>query len=327
MHVPRRFILGLVCGVVAAIGFFVALLYATQGPATNSSSWAYDIMQKKAALAAATPGPRLLIVGGSGTTFGLNAQRIEEQTGCHTLNMGTHAGLGLDYILYWAQKVARPGDKILLVTEYELYTSSISAEQRDDYILAHDPAYFRQMSLWDKISMATRIPFKRIQKGYANRKHPEKPPRPHPPYTDGASYLTNYGDETGNPEALRPTPGASMELQADLLVNGITSDTDAGFNRIRVFVKWAKAHQITVLATFPNIIHRPEYDGPNADSAIKTITDFYTSLGVPVVGTAREAMLPKDQFFDTVYHLTHEAAVKRTDRLVPELRPYLNTAK
>ena len=231
MHVPRRFILGLICGLLAATGFFVALLYATLGPLTNSSRWAYDIMQKKAALAAAVPGPRLLLIGGSGITFGLNAQRIEEQTGYHTLNMGTHAGLGLDYILYWAQKVARPGDKILLVVEYELYTASMGTEIGDDYILAHDPGYFQQMSLWDKISMATRIPFKRIQKGYANRRHPEKPPRPHPPYTDGASYLTNYGDETGNPEAQRPPPGAVMEHRVDLLVNGISSDTDAGLDR------------------------------------------------------------------------------------------------
>ncbi len=35
-------------------------------------------------------------------------------------------------------------------------------------------------------------------------------------------------------------------------------------------------------------------------------------------------MLPIDQFYDTIYHLTYEAALQRTERLIPELKPYLH---
>ena len=114
-----------------------------------------------------------------------------------------------------------------------------------------------------------------------------------------------------------------MQIRIDELIDGIPSGTDAGFNRLASFIRWAKANQITVLATFPNTISRPEYDGPVGDATIKTITDFYRSQDVPVVGNARAAMLPFDQFFDTLYHLTHEAALERTQRLIPELKPYL----
>ena len=323
MQVPRRFILGLVVGLVLAIGVFVALLYTQLKIPTYSSEWAHVVIQKKAALAAATPGPRLLLFGGSGTTFGLSAEEIEKQTGVRALNMGTHAGLGIEHILFWARKVARPGDTVLLVPEYELYLSQGGYEPRDDYVLAYDAEFFHQMSLWDKIAMATRIPFKRIQKGYHNKHHPESPPRPHPPYTEGASYIDSYGDETGNLAVHRANNGPNMDLEAQILLNGLTSDHGRGFDFIRDFVLWARAHQIKVLATFPNIMHHPEYDSAKADSAIAKITGFYGSLGVPVVGTAREAMLPRDEFFDTYYHLTRESALIRTDRLVPELKPYL----
>jgi hypothetical protein len=326
MHVPRRFILGLACGLLLAMGVFVALLYTQLGVATLSAKWAHDIMEKKRALAEAAPGPRLLLVGGSGTTFGLSAQEIQKRTGRQTLNMGTHAGLNLDYILYWARQVARPGDTVLLVPEYELYVSD-SWEARDNYILAYDPAFFHRMSFFDKIAMATRVPFKRIQKGFANRRKPEPPPRPHPPYTDGASFIDEFGDETGNPAAQRPAQAANLDIKSEVLVNGLAGDDDFGFDQIREFLRWATAHQVKVLATFPNIRHQPEYDTPKADEAIKTITDFYKSLGIPVVGNAREVMLPSDQFFDTYYHLTREAAVERTDRLVPELKPYLDADK
>jgi len=323
MHVPRQFILGMVCGVILAIGVFVSLLYTQLGVPTNSSSWANDIIGKKKVLAEAISGPRFLVFGGSGTTFGISAQRIHELTGVPSVNMGIHAGLGIDQVLYLARKVARPGDTILLVPEYELYLTPTNWEMHDDYILARDPDYFNQMSLLDKIYMATRIPFKRIQKGIAARRKAEAPPRPHPPYTNGASFINAYGDETGNPASGRLPNATEMAIKTSVLVDGLSSERGSGFDQIRDFLQWAKAHQIKVLATFPNIMHRTEYDGPNAEVAIKTITDFFADAGIPVVGSAREAMLPPDQFFDTYYHLTREAAATRTERLVPELKPYL----
>jgi hypothetical protein len=323
MSVPSRFILGLAAGLVLGIALFVALLYSQVGVPTYSSSWSYDIAQKKRALAAAISGPRLLLVGGSSTTFGLSAQTIEAGTGVRTLNMGTHAGWGPDYLLYWIEQTARPGDTVLLAIEYQLFTKPIGSEPHDDYILSRDPAFFRQMSLLDKIDMATRISFKRIQKGLNIRHHGENPPRSHPPYTQGASYIDSYGDETGNIEVDRRRANPDMEEMAEPLVDGIASTHTAGFDEVRRFIAWAKAHDVTVLATFPNIVHRPEYDGENAREAIKVITDFYTAQGVPVVGTAQEAMYPPDQFFELPYHLTHDAAITRTQKLVPELKPYL----
>lgn len=327
MHVPRRFILGLASGLALAVGLFVGLLYTQLGLHTNSSSWASDLIEKKEALAAAIPGPRLLIFGGSGTTFGVSAQRIQELTGVPSVNMGTHGALKMDHILYLARKSARPGDTVLLVPEYELYVSTTDWESHDDYILAHDTAFFHQMSLFDRIYMATRIPFKRIEKGFAIRRKPETPPRPHPPYTDGASFINEYGDETGNPASERLPHAANMEIRSNVLVKGLFSESGFGFDHIREFARWAKTHQVKVLATFPNIMHRPEYDGPNADAAIKTITDFYASVGIPVVGSARKAMMPPEEYFDTYYHLTREAAAQRTERLVPALKPYLSPGK
>jgi hypothetical protein len=45
---------------------------------------------------------------------------------------------------------------------------------------------------------------------------------------------------------------------------------------------------------------------------------------VPVVGDYRDAILPADQFFDTCYHLTAEAAQGRSQRLAAQLMPFLN---
>jgi hypothetical protein len=262
-----------------------------------------------------------LLVGGSNTTFGLSAQTIEQTTGVKTVNMGTYAGWGPDYLLHWIEQTARPGDTVLLALEYQLYVMPLGSEPRDDYVLARDPDYFRQMSLVGKIDMATRVSVKRIQKGLNILRHGETPPRPHPPYTNGAAYIDDYGDETGNTAVDQSNPAISEIVTP--LVDGISSTHKTGFDEVRHFITWAKAHDVTVLATFPNVVHRTEYDGPNALEAIRTITDFYAAQGVPVVGTAQEAMYPPDQFFELPYHLTRDGAIARTQKLVPDLRPYL----
>jgi hypothetical protein len=330
MKIPWRFIVALPLGFILAIALFVGALYTQLGVPTHMSQWVSDLWQKKENVAARISGPRLLLVGGSGALFGINAQLIQQETGKPTVNMGTHAALMLNYIFYRIEKDARPGDTVLLVCEYEYYLNrfTYSQEISDDYILARDPAYFRAMPLADKIAMATRIPFKRLQTGWKNRPDHARPPSPpyspYTPITPGIDCLDDNGDEIFNTEAARPPPQAFMQQPVKLLRDGFSSENTDGFADLTAFLQWARAHHVTVLATFPNLIYQPVYDLPKAQKTLETITRFYTSHGVPVIGTPREAMLPTDQFFDSVYHLVHSAALQRTERLIPELRPYLS---
>jgi len=335
MNVPWRYLLGLTLGFVVGVIVFVGLLYTQLGVPTLSTQWLFDITNKKTLYAAKFTGPRLFIVAGSSALFGINAQLIQQQTGLPTINMGTSAGYPLDYRLDCLKKIVRPGDTLLLAFEYESYTNQLInySDAGDDYLLAHAPEYFLQTSLLYKIEMATRIPFKRLQKGWRNRETPERerpPGRPYIPYlpiTPGIDCLNDNGDEVFNMAATRRPPGLEMQHVSSVLLDGLPSENTDGFETIDSFLQWAATHQITVWATFPNIINDPAYDGPNGQKAIETITHFYTSRGVPIIGTAKEAMLPYDQFFDTNYHLTHEAAIKRTERLIPELEPYLHATK
>jgi len=336
MKIPWRFTIGLLSGFMLAVSFFVGALYTQLGVPTHMSQWISDISQKKERLAARIPGPRLLVVGGSCALFGINAQVIQQQTGYLTVNMATHAGLHLEYILDRIEKTARPGDTILLVPEYEFYLnrSSFGWEIHDDYILARDPGYFRQMSLPDKIGMATRIPFKRLQTGWRNRRgttdHTRPPSPPYSPYTPispGIDCLDENGDEFFNTVAGQPPPSAAMQEPDVLLRDGFASKNTDGFAELTAFIQWARSHHVTVLAAFPSIVSQPIYDAPTARKALETITRFYTSHGVPVVGNPQEAMLPLDQFFDTRYHLIFSAALQRTEHLLPELQPYLTPAR
>lgn len=328
MHVPWRFLIGLVFGVALAIACFIGAIYSVLGVPTLSSRWIHDITQKQLRLADEVKSPRLIIVAGSSALFGINAAEIQRVTGCPTFNFGTHAALQLDYRLDRLKDAVRPGDTLLFAWEYEAYEPPGDPGIEYDYILAYDPDYFRQMPLAGKIAFATRLAFGRLQRGWRNRLETEhsrpitQPYSPYTPITPGIDCLDDNGDEIFNTLARQSTAGNLG--RSGVLLNRPPCTSQASFDQLATFIAWAHQHHIAVLATFPNILWDPGYDSPSAHRTLQDIAKFYTSHGVPVVGTAQEATLhSRGEFLDSLYHLTHDAAVRRTDRLIPELRPYL----
>lgn len=317
MRVPNRFFVAVPFGFILGLALFWALIYSDLGVPYGQSNWCHYMITKKLELASRIQGPKLLLVGGSGTLFGLNARTIQEQTGFPTINLGTHAGLGSRYLLHIAEESAKPGDTVLLIMEYDLADTTYFT---DDYIISVDNDYLWKLPLLEKINLAIRVPYKRLD--ITKR----KPPTPRPanpenitPYTMGVETIDDYGDEIYNlkTQYTPPHPEAMKSGRPVLSIDGHK------FVAYIDFCQWAKANHVTVLATYPNLIYQPEYDQPTAQAELKVVKDFYASQGVPVLGTPREAMFPEDQFYDTVYHLLHSAAIERTNRLIPHLKPYL----
>jgi hypothetical protein len=107
-----------------------------------------------------------------------------------------------------------------------------------------------------------------------------------------------------------------------ILTHGIPSGF-GGFEIVRKFCDWARTNQIQVLASLPVVVYRREYDSEATRSVLNAIESFYREIGVPVLGTSRDSMLPEDDFYDSHYHLTEEAALVRTRRLLAYLSPVL----
>jgi hypothetical protein len=163
-------------------------------------------------------------------------------------------------------------------------------------------------------------------KGRFGRNRAAAPSRPQPvnaPYKAYRSqHISEFGDQTGATEARRPAVAPARARMSEVLASGLP-ESPAGFPVIREFCEWARSKHIRVLATFPNTCHRPEYDRPEAQKTPLRLKKFYSKMGVPVLGEAAEAILPEQDFFDTMYHLTEEGRLPRTSRMVPHLIPYL----
>lgn len=67
-----------------------------------------------------TPGPRIVLLGGSAAAFGLDNSLLAELTGYNVVNMGVHAGLGASIYLDAALDYARPEDVMVIAFEYDI---------------------------------------------------------------------------------------------------------------------------------------------------------------------------------------------------------------
>lgn len=104
--------------IFGAWAFAVAVNYAALD---TELSWTVSLSKQKEEIAAkyANQG-RILFVGGSQTHYSVSAEQTEAALGCPAVNMGLHAGLGLNTMAATAETLARAGDLVVFYPEYAL---------------------------------------------------------------------------------------------------------------------------------------------------------------------------------------------------------------
>ena len=321
-----HFFAALVAGFALALGVTATGFYLNLGVPTDGAKWNYQVNEKKRLLAEKSPAPKLLLVGGSATLFGISAKQIQEQTGWPTVSLATHAGLGTAYILYTGRRVAKPGDVVLLTLEYELYwygkvEQGWAAVSLIEYLIAGEPSFFlKELTPEEQWNVFMLTSNRRLIRGLKHRSRREWPEGSFEVYD--IRNINEWGDQAGHLDAKKPARRESAMQSKTSLSYGMPAQPK-GFPLVEAFCKWAQTNHVTVLATFPNMCDAPEYHTPLAQETIKRIKQLYAGLNVPVLGEYTDALLPREQFYDTIYHPTEEAARARTERLARQLIPYL----
>jgi hypothetical protein len=268
------------------------------------------IIDDRVKLAGAAPSPKLLIIGGSSVTGGINAEIISGRLGIRAQNFGLHAGFGTGIDLFQARKVLRPGDTALLAFEYSAYAADKSSDVANDTMLLCGHDYLAGKSLYQRFKTVAGFPLKALRERLAFIAAPRPPP--------GQSY-TPWGDLPLDAETFHSDP-LRARLYRPLRVR-LVLDTDGPADIAR-FIDWARHHEVAVIATWPNTLGFRQYAGMPGFADIRR---FYEDLGVPVLGEPQMAMVRADHLSDTNYHLNAEGIRLRTYRLVAALaqRPEL----
>jgi hypothetical protein len=330
MGFPKKFLCAIPIGMVVGLLVLMSAVRFQLGVPTASSAWIKELTSRKQNAAAAISQPKIILLGGSATLFGLNASLIESELGLPVINGGLHAGIGLASILREGKKMITPGDTVVIYPEYELLNFGEKNRQQWaaitylDYILSHDAPYYEGLPIYDQLEIALMTPLERLARGIKGKWIPEqlKEGSDYNPYD--LMWLNDTGDMTGHIAARRPLIAEDRDRrECEVLRKGISLGEE-GFDLISEFKQWADSNQVRVLAGFPSMAHRSSYDPTMIDNVEMQLKKFYTDRGINVVGNLRESLMPQVDFFDTIYHPTEETSLRISRRTASGLRPILD---
>jgi hypothetical protein len=310
-------LLGLLLGVVAR-GALVCAILGRPIPATDGLAAGFAHKQR---IAEGIHEPKILFVGGSSVDLGISAKAASEQLGIPCVNYGFMVPMGLEYILHLTRKAAKPGDTVVLALEYNIYDwPGRSAVWLDPmyvrFVSSQDTGHMSRLPPLDQVQILSRIEDTQILDGLFRHSVKAAPGA----HASAARFRNEYGDRTDNTRKARPTESAQRGNPLQILNTGFSA-TPKGFPAIRDFCQWAKNHQVRIIATFPNIAINETYDPEKLSGTERKLRSFYELLGVPVIGSMRQAMFLQSDCYDTLYHLVDDAVLDRTTALVKLLKP------
>ena len=100
-------------------------------------SWNQIVLVDKAkrSYVSSLQGRKICFVGGSNLSYGLDSRMVQTHFGVQVANMGLHAGLGMNYMLYEIKPYLRQGDVLVVVPEYNQFTDYYGSSALADLLI------------------------------------------------------------------------------------------------------------------------------------------------------------------------------------------------
>lgn len=273
-------------------------------------------LKHKVTLLEDTPGPRIILVGGSGAAFGVDSALVErELPGYSVVNFGMYAALGTTVMLDLSQPLIRAGDLVILIPEQQEQTLS-------DWF---DPAVMWQGL--DGASHLLRLLLERLAgafPSFAGQKFSYflqgQPPQPQGVYRrdsfnekgDVSSLLCARNEMTGGLDATTP-----IRFDPGMV-------TDAFAQRVRACAQ-AAAEAGAVLWYAPCPMNGAAVED------LENIDSFYTALqeklGIPLIGDPHDFILNAGWFYDTNFHPNSAGKIVYTRALIRAVKAMLGDSR
>lgn len=304
--------LGLVC--LLACSIFLGIALSILGGESKFSDIYGSTIQRKYEHLKNTEGPKILIIGGSNASFGIDARLLETETGYPVANMALHAGFGPLFNTEIAKKHIEEGDIVLLAHEYALAEFSMSQLADLNLIMS---------SIDTKLEMYTQLPLKNLMEVFGNLIEYAKYKATKTSFVYGL-YSSDSFDEEGNMTFKRETSEITDyerfkrsygEIYGDSLVP--PDETILYLNDFRNYVE-SKGAKVYFIAP---VLLENAYNGTDQQLA-DYVAEMEQRTGIPYITDPADYLFPMEYMFDLIYHCNGTGQYKRTSLLIEDLREY-----
>jgi hypothetical protein len=257
-----------------------------------------------------TPSPRIIFVGGSNLSFGLNSSMIKDSLGLNPINTAIHASLGLIYMLDSSLPHIRRGDIVVVVPEYAQYFGDI-AYGREELLRTSwgidGLKGFASLNAKQLYNVVPLIP-KYIFSKFSLAEHQKF--KPNPVYSSNS--FNKYGDAykhwTMQAKKVKPFKKLPKELNEDVIV---------ALKKYRSSIQNKGAY---LFLSYPSCQASSFDISKTAISSIEKVLKYnkFNLLGYP-----ERYRMPDSLMFDTPYHLSKKGVDTRTKLLIEDTKSFL----
>jgi hypothetical protein len=305
--------MALLLGLAAAIQF--ALFVSPLNPAERRNTF-LDVWKPKHDRLIEPGRNRFIVTGGSNIAFGIDSTWLEHATGRPTINLGLHAGIGLEFMLNEVAAGARAGDVVVLSPEYEQFFGDLMySELAAVEMLQDNPSALRYFSTWrqwlnlmknvqvvNRNAVFNRLDHikARLRVGGERQRDPVYELEAFDAHGDAVAHLDLPHDPGLFAAAFRPIQGSLNE---------------AAFAAIAECVATLRARGATMVVVYPTVA--AAYWTLHRDAAREVAAHMPPAW---TLTTPDEWVYEDVLFYDTQYHLGREGRRRRTERLAGILR-------
>jgi hypothetical protein len=255
-----------------------------------------------------TDSPRIIFIGGSNLSFGLNCQLIKDSLHLNPINTGIHAGIGLKFMLTNSLKYIRDSDIVILSPEYEQFYGDIA--DGNIVLLSVIIDVLHSSKDCDNIQL---IKLMRYVPEYAAAKlklwnYYKKVDTTNVGIVDKNSFNC-YGDAYIHWSMLKPT-----NVQPTHISGKFNSELLPILKEFELQVHSKNAH---IFITFPGF-QKTAYD--MNISKIKEIEVRLKENGFYLLDSPERFSIADSLIFNTSYHLTKKGTDYRTSLLIEDLK-------
>ena len=256
-----------------------------------------------------TETPRIIFVGGSNLSFGLDSKRVQQELGLNPVNTGLQAGIGLQYLLKNTLRYVEAGDIIVVVPEYSLFyrdydqTSAVLLRLVFDV----DRSGFKLLSYRQIINLLPYMPKYSLSKFNPSEYWSNESEGVYTvdSFNEYGDSIAHWGKDKKNFAPYKKLSGKFNEKVVESLQD---------------FEKALKTRQAELLITYPSF---DEVSFDNCSEEIDAVQSALSEAGLRVMGTPERYRMPTKMMFDTAYHLNKDGVDLRTTRLIDDLKSEL----
>ncbi|MEO5943125.1 MAG: hypothetical protein ABIP30_04335 [Ferruginibacter sp.] len=251
------------------------------------------------------PSPRMIFVGGSNLSFGLNSYEIKDSLNLNPINTGVNVGLGLKYMLTNTLQYLKKGDTVILIPEYEIFYEAYDAVSDELFRTIVDvaPHKIKDLSFKQEISLLQYVPKFSLTKF---------DPTEYFRFKESDVYSVNSFDKFGDVNAHWNLPD-----------RGYTpTGIDGKFNqniiaKIKEFENAAQNLGAVVFITFPSL---DELSFNLSKEKVLQTQNILRLNKFNLLGNAERYIMPKEMMFNTKYHLNKKGVEYRTKLLIEDFK-------